>query len=56
MEINWRNDSITREYVKGHPEMLGDLSKVNAHDLGNAATYCQNWNNPFIYEILRRRS
>ena len=54
MKINWRNDSITRKYVEEHPEMLGDLSEIKAHDLANAATYCKDWNNPFIREILRR--
>ena len=54
MEINWRNDSITRDYIRNHPEMLGDLSKVKASDLGCAATYCKDWYNPFIYELLQR--
>lgn len=54
MEINWRDDGITRNYISEHPEMLGDLSHIKARELGCAATYCKDWNNPFIYELLRR--
>ncbi len=54
MMINWKNDRITRRYIEEHPEMLGDLSNIRPIYLGDAATYCKDWNNPFIYEILRR--
>ena len=54
MEINWRKDSITKGYIKEHPELLGDISKISAYELGNAATYCESFHNPFVHELLKR--
>lgn len=53
-KINWRQDRITRQYVKDHGYLEGDLTDIDANELGEAATYCRDWNNPFIKEILKR--
>ena len=50
----WKNDSVTRRYKKEYGEILNAPSKMNVNDLANACTYCNNWNNPYAREIVKR--
>lgn len=50
----WKNDSVTRRYKKEYGEILNAPSKMNVKELANACTYCNNWNNPYAREIVKR--
>ena len=54
MDINWRNDRITRQYQEDHADVLADLSAMTPFQLCEASTYCDNWENPFTEELVKR--
>ncbi len=50
----WKNDSITKSYVKENKAMLDYPENMNVSELANATTYCKTINNPYADEIVRR--
>lgn len=50
----WKNDGITRHYKKDHADILNAPSRMSISDLATTCTYCNNWDNPYAKEIVRR--
>ncbi len=50
----WKNDSITRSYKKEQGEVLNKPSRMSLSRLANTCTYCNNWDNPYAREIVKR--
>lgn len=56
MNINWRNDGITREWIRRNitTDLETFIKEASAHKLGEAITYCKDIYNAFAYELLKR--
>ena len=52
----WKNDSITRSYKREHADILNSPSKMSIKELADACTYCNNWDNPYSRQIVKRAS
>ena len=50
----WKNDSVTRSYKKEHSDILNAPSKMSTRELADACTYCNNWNNPYAIQIIKK--
>lgn len=53
-KVHWRRDRITRAFVADHFDELCHPETMTPSELGNAVTYCEDFDNPFAEEIMRR--
>ena len=51
---NWRNDRITKNYIKENAPMLEHPENMSALELATASTYCKTIYNPYCEEIMSR--
>lgn len=52
--INWRNDGITRAFIRDHYDELIHPETMKAAALGVACTYCKTIENPYARELMKR--
>lgn len=52
--IEWKNDSITRNFVNENARELVAPSKMEPSNLATATTYCKTNINPYAEELMRR--
>ncbi len=52
-DVNWRTDSITRQYVQENYAMIMYPGRMSARELATAATYCAGIDNPYTKELCR---
>ena len=52
--VDWRNDWITRRYVKENEAKLSNPRKMTPAELGDATTYCKTLYDPYAEELMRR--
>lgn len=50
----WKNDGITRNYVKENAEELAEPSKMTPLRLSIATTHCKTFYNQYAEELMRR--
>ena len=53
-DINWRQDSVTRRYIKEHKIELTTPNSMSPEQLAGATTFCQDVFNPYAEELTRR--
>ena len=54
MNINWKKDRITRQFIEAHAAELSNISSMTPFQLCEASTYCADWQNPFTEELVKR--
>lgn len=52
--VEWRDDSITRNFVEENTRELVEPSKMTPGRLADATTYCRTNMNPYAEELMRR--
>lgn len=52
--VEWKDDGITRNYVKENAEELAAPRKMTPSSLSDAITYCKTFINPYAEELMRR--
>ena len=53
-QIEWRNDSVTRRYLKRKGDKLLTPQNMTEGELCETITYCQSIKNPYAEELTRR--
>lgn len=53
-EVNWRDDRVTRSFIKRRGDLLMNPSKMSPFELSEATTYCRSVNNPYARELTVR--
>lgn len=53
-EVNWRDDRVTRSFIKRREDLLMNPSKMSPFELSEATTYCRSVNNPYARELTVR--
>ena len=53
-EVNWRDDRVTRSFIKRRGALLMNPSKMSPFELSEATTYCRSVNNPYARELTVR--
>ena len=53
-QINWWQDSFTRNFIAVHEAELTDPSSMSPDLLELTSTYCQNLTNPYAEELAKR--
>lgn len=53
-EVNWRDDGVTRSFIKRRGDLLMNPSKMSPFELSEATTYCRSVNNPYARELAVR--
>lgn len=53
-EVNWRDDRVTRSFIKRRGDLLMTPSKMSPFELSEATTYCRSVNNPYARELAVR--
>lgn len=53
-EVNWRDDRVTRSFIKRRGDILMNPSKMSPFELSEATTYCRSVNNPYARELTVR--
>lgn len=54
MTIEWKNDFVTRMWLRENDYDLENPASMTPFELGDASTYCKTMNNPFTIELMRR--
>lgn len=52
--VQWKNDFVTRAFIREHGEDIQDPESMEAKELANTVTYCKTVDNPYSREIVRR--
>ncbi len=50
----WKNDFVTRAYIREHIDTLNVPSRMTISALARTCTYCNSWENPYSREIMKR--
>lgn len=50
----WKTDFVTRIYKREQGKKLNAPSKMSIIALADACTYCNNWDNPYARELIKR--
>ena len=53
-EVYWRDDRVTRSFIKRRGDLLMNPSKMSPFELSEATTYCRSVNNPYARELAVR--
>ena len=53
-QIDWWQDSFTRNFIAAHEAELTDPSSMSPDLLALTSTYCQNLTNPYAEELAKR--
>lgn len=52
--IQWKNDFVTRAFIREHGEDITDVETMTASDLATTLTYCKTVDNPYAKELVNR--
>ena len=53
-KVNWKEDGVTRWFVKEYAEELETPEEMTPDQLANATTYCKDMYNPYAEELMRK--
>ena len=52
--VQWKNDFVTRAFLREHGEDITDVETMTASDLASTLTYCKTVDNPYAKELVNR--